>query len=235
MARNRLAMTLLLLMAVAAPAAAQSGALNSPSVVTEGHASIKVTPDLAWLTVSSEARAPRPADAQRASAQAIDNVRASLRKAGVKDDAVKTRSYSVDPDMQYANGKSTVIGYIARQSLDVRVDNLSDLGAIIDAAGGAGATSVSDIRYDTKQRAEIEAQALALAVKDGLTRAETLATAAGRTVLSLWRIDDQNIRSGPRPMPVMMAAAKSVASAETSIAPADLEIQAAVTVTVILR
>ena len=149
---RRILMTLILSMALAATAAAQTPAPTSASVMTEGRASIKVTPDIAWLTVTSDARAPRPGAAQRAAAMAIDNVRTSLRTAGVKDDAVKTRAYSVNPEMQYANGKSTVIGYIATHSLDVRVDNLTELGAIIDAAGGSGATSVSDIRYDVKQR-----------------------------------------------------------------------------------
>lgn len=232
---RRIVMTgLILTAALAATANAQTPAPTSASVMTEGRASIKVTPDIAWLTVTSDARAPRPGAAQRAAAMAIDNVRTSLRTAGVKDDAVKTRAYSVNPEMQYANGKSTVIGYIATHSLDVRVDNLTELGAIIDAAGGSGATSVSDIRYDVKQRDQIEAQALGLAVKDGLKRAEIMVTAAGRTVLGVWRIDDQRVSNTPRPMQYMVAAAPRVEQ-ETSIAPAELEIQAAVTVTVLVR
>jgi len=234
MERRHLLVSLILMTAVAAPAAAEAQ-LTSPSVTTEGRASIKVTPDMAWLTVTSETRAARPGDAQRASAQAIDSVRGSLRKTGLKDEAVKTRYYSVEPEMQYADGKSTVIGYVARHSLDVRVDNLAELGAIIDAAGGAGATSVSDIRYDVRQRDDIEAQVLMLAVKDGLKRAELMATGAGRTVLSVWRIDDQRVSNSPRPMPVAMSMASMRVSQETSIAPAELEIQAVVTVTAILR
>ena len=230
---RRILMTLFLL-AVALPAAAQTTPM-SPSVTTEGRASIKVTPDIAYLSASIETRAAKPADAQKTAAATTENVRAALRKVGVKDDVVKTRSYSVDPQMQYADGKSTLIGYTARHSLEVRVDTLAELGAIIDAAGAAGATSVSDIRYDTKQRPQIESEALALAVKDGLKRAETMATAAGRAVLSVWRIDDQIASNGnPRPMPYMVAAAPRVGQ-ETSISPAELEISAAVTVTVILR
>lgn len=234
MIRRNVLTGLMVLMAVAAPAAAQAQ-LTSPSVTTQGRASIKVTPDIAWLTVTSESRAARPADAQRGSAQAIDGVRASLRKAGLADDAVKTRSYSVEPEMQYADGKSTVIGYIARHALDVRVDNLAELGAIIDAAGGTGATSVSDIRYDTKQRNEIEAQALSLAVREGLRRADTIAKAAGRAVVGLWKIDDQRMGISPRPMALALAGPSIRASQETVITPAELEIQAAVTVTVIVR
>ncbi len=232
---NRLATLILASAAVvsmtAAPAAAQA-TLNSPSVTTEGRASIKVAPDMAWLSVTAESRAAKPADAQSANAQAMDKIRAALRAAGVADAAVKTRSYNVEPQMQYTNGKSTVIGYIAQQSLDVRVDTLANLGKVIDAAGTA-ATSIGDIRYDTSKRTTLEGDALAMAVKDGVRRADQIAAAAGRSVLSVWHITDQHEpQMVPRPMALMAAAAKS---AETTITPAEVEITASVTVTVILK
>lgn len=222
-----------ILFVAAAPAFAQQAGLTSPSVSTEGRASLKVAPDLAWLTVTAEARAQRTADAQKQSATAIDAVKTSLAKAGVSGDAVKTRNYSVEPEMQYTDGKAKVIGYIARQSLDVRVDDLSKLGAVIDAAGGSGATSISDIRYDVKDRAAIEVRLLGEAVKDGMTRAAAMAAGAGKEVLSIWRIDEQRFSSNqPQPMFRMAAGA---ADASTQIAPNDLEIQARVSLTVILR
>ena len=217
---------------VGAPAMAQT-APTSPSITTEGRASIKVAPDMAWISVTAETRAANPAEAQAANAQTMQKVRAALRAAGVKDDLVKTRSYNVDPQMQYANGKSTVIGYIAQQSLDVKVESLVGIGKIIDAAGSA-ATSVGDIRYDTSKRTELEAEALAGAVKDGVRRADVMAAAAGRSVLSVWHITDQHeAQIIPRPV-AMMAAAPRV-GAETTISPAEVEITASVTVTVILK
>ena len=125
-----------------------------------------------------------------------------------------------------------MIGYIAQQSLDVRVDTLANLGKVIDAAGTA-ATSIGDIRYDTSKRTTLEGDALAMAVKDGVRRADQIAAAAGRSVLSVWHITDQHEpQMVPRPMALMAAAAKS---AETTITPAEVEITASVTVTVILK
>ncbi len=219
----------------ASPAGAQQQApINGPAVSTEGRASLKVSPDIAWITVTAESRAARTADAQKLNATAIDSVRASLKAAGVPDDAAKTRSYSVEPQMQYTDGKAKVIGYIARQSLDVRVDDLSKLGAVIDAAGGSGATSISDIRYDVKDRAAIETKLLSDAVRDGMTRARAMASGAGKEVLTIWRIDEQRFSdNGPRPMyrgDVAMMAEK-----QTVIAPNELEIQARVSITVLLK
>jgi uncharacterized protein YggE len=220
---------------LAAPAAAQSQVpATGPTVSTEGRASLKVSPDIAWITVTAESRAVRTADAQKLNATAMDSVRASLKAAGLVDDAVKTRSYTVEPQMQYTDGKSKVIGYIARQSLDVRVDDLSKLGAVIDAAGGSGATSISDIRYDVKDRTGIETKLLAEAVRDGMTRATAMAAGAGKEVLTIWRIDEQRFSDG-MPRPMMMRAEGMAADKQTVISPNELEIQARVAITVLLK
>ena len=164
-------------------------------------------------------------------------MRASLKQAGVPDEAVKTRSYSVSPEIQYTDGKSKVIGYIARQSLDVRVDDLSKLGSIIDAAGGSGATSISDIRYDVKDRSGIERRLLADAVKDGMQRVTAMAVGAGRELLSVWRIDEQRFNNTPQPMYRMAAAGGRGGgpAPETQVSPAEIDIEARVTLTVILK
>jgi len=217
-----------------APAFAQQ-ALTSPSISTEGRASMKVSPDIAWITVTAESRALKTADAQKQNATAIDGVKASLKQAGVADDAVKTRSYSVEPQMQYADGKSKVIGYIARQSLEIRVDELAKLDAVIDAAGSSGATSISDIRYDVKDRSGIERRLLADAVKDGMQRVTAMAVGAGRELLSVWHIDEQRLSSNqPQPM-YRMAAQGGMAGPATQITPDELEIRVQVTMTVLLR
>lgn len=219
----------------AAPAAAQQQALvNSPTISTEGRASMKVSPDVAWITVTTESKAARTADAQKLNATALDSVRASLRQAGLPDSAVKTRSYSVEPQMQYTDGKAKVIGYIARQSLDVRIEDLTRIGAVIDAAGGSGATSIADIRYDVKDRSSLELKLLGEAVSDGMGRARAMAAGAGKEVLTLWRIDEQRF-SNNQPPPMYRMAAGAVAEQSTQISPNELEIRATVNLTVILK
>ena len=220
----------------AVPAFAQQTLVNSPTVSTEGRASMKVAPDVAWITVAAESRALKTADAQQQNATAMDSLRASLKRAGVPDDVVKTRSYSVEPQMQYTAGKSTLIGYIARQSLEVRVDDLARLGTLIDVAGSSGATSVSDVRYDVKARASIETRLLADAVRDGMKRAAAMASGAGKEVVSIWQISDQRVENTPQPMYRMAPQAMPAPAAPaTVISPDEIEIQAHVTIMVILK
>jgi uncharacterized protein YggE len=234
--RRTLVAAVLLSVLFAAPALAQQGAgmPGAPSISTEGRASIKVTPDVAWVTVTAESRALKTADAQKQNAIAMDSVRAALKQAGVPEDAAKTRSYSVEPEMQYTNGKAKVVGYIARQSLEVRIDDLARLGTVIDAAGGSGATSISGIRYDVKDRSAIERKLLGDAVKDGMQRVTALAVGAGAELLRIWRIDEQRL-SDNNPQPMYRMAAQAAPAPPTLISPEEIEIRAQVSLTVLLK
>ncbi len=87
-------------------------------------------------------------------------VLAKLKSAGIPGDAIQTTGYDIQPEFDYANGKQTVRGYVARNSIEVRVDELPKLGDILDIAVGAGATSVAGVRFDLKDRTGAEREAL---------------------------------------------------------------------------
>ena len=69
---------------------------------------------------------------------------------------------------------------------------------MLDAVVQAGATSIGGVRFDLKDRAGAEREALRLAVADARARAEAAAAGAGRTIDRVLRIDDTR-RETPRP------------------------------------
>ena len=69
-------------------------------------------------------------------------------------------------------------GYVARNTIEVRVDAIDRVGEVLEIAVGSGATSVGGIRFDLKDRAKLEREALRLAVADARAKAD--AAAAGR-------------------------------------------------------
>ena len=113
---------------------------------------LKRVPDQAWVQIAAETRAQTPAEAQRLAAEAMTSVQAALKKAGIAADAMKTTGYSLQPDIDWSGGRSRVRGYIARNQIEVRVDALDQFGAVIDAAGSSGATSMAGLRFDLKDR-----------------------------------------------------------------------------------
>ena len=63
------------------------------------------------------------------------------------------------------------------------MDDLQKLGAVIDAAGGSGATSMSGLQFDLKDRAAApSAGTAAPAVRDAMARARALASGAQVTL-----------------------------------------------------
>lgn len=232
---RRVALLMIAMSWLAGPAFAQDATeANKSVIVTRGQASVKRAPDQAWVSIAAESRAANPSDAQRAAAEAMKSVDSALSRAGIPNDAIRTTGYTLQPDMEYVNGRSRVRGYIARNQVEVRVDDLRKLGAVLDAAGGAGATSVAGLRFDVKDRESVERDALRLAVRDALARARAIASGAGATLGPIVRIDEISEPGPPGIYPIAqrMSANEAV---QTPISPGELEIRGQVTLTVSIR
>jgi hypothetical protein len=231
----RASVLIALLAIAAAPATAQTPSQNVPAVpvvMTQGSGVIKRAPDQAWVSIAAEARATTPGEAQKQAAEAMTAVQKALRGAGLSGDAIRTTGYTLHPDIQYEGGRSRVRGYIARNQIEARVDQLDRLGAVIDAAGASGATSMAGLRFDLKDRAAAEREALRLAVEDAMGRARALASGANASLGPIVRIEEAG---GMRQPPMPYVAMEARQSAQTPIAPGEIEITAQVMVTVQLR
>jgi uncharacterized protein YggE len=223
------------LLAVAASAAAQTPPpASEPVVVTSGEAVVKRAPDRAFVSIAAESRAKTSRDAQKLNAEAMTSVLGKLKSSGIPGDAIQTTGYDIQPEFDYANGKQTVRGYVARNSIEVRVDELPKLGDILDIAVGAGATSVAGVRFDLKDRTGAEREALKLAVEDARARANAAAGGAGLKVDRIVRIEEQRTSVMPPPRPMMAMRAEAQAPT-TPVVAGELEIRAAVTVTAAIR
>lgn len=226
-------------LSAASAAQAQTPAPGMPSepvVVTSGEGLIKRAPDRAFVQVTVESRARSPREAQKINADAMTAVLQKLRGAGLAGDAIQTRGYDLQPEYDYNNGRQTLKGYLARNTLEVRVDDLPRVGEVLDLAVSSGATSVGNVRFDLKDRDGAEREALRLAVEDARKRADAAAAGAGVRVDRVLRIEEQRLRTPPIPLPMMMQRAGSVAEqAEPPIAPGDLEIRVSVTMTAAIK
>jgi len=220
---------------VTAPAAPGAQA-SPPVVVTTGQATVRLPPDRAYLTLATETRAPKPAEAQQRNAQAMAAVQQKLEGARLPKESVRTLAYSLDEEWDYANNRRTSRGFRAVNTIEVRLDDITRVGEILDLAVGAGATSAQNIRFDLKDRDAAERQALRLAVADARARAEAAAAGANATIATIMRIEEQG-RAGPPPppMPMAMRAAAMDASAETPVRAGEIEIAATVLLTATIK
>jgi hypothetical protein len=154
-----------------------------------------------------------------------------VKALGLPDDAIRTSGYDLQPEFDYANGKQTIRGYLARNSVEVRVDDISRAGDVLDVAVASGATNVSGVRFDLKDRGTPEREALRSAVADARRRADAAASGAGMKVDRVVRIEEHRTMT-PEPRPMMMARQSMVADAGTPpIVPGEIEVRVSVTLT----
>jgi uncharacterized protein YggE len=159
-----------------------------------------------------------------------------LKGMNLGEDAIRTTGYELHPEYDYANNRQTLRGYLARNSLEVRVDEIARVGDVLGAAVGSGATTVGGLRFGLKDRDGAEREALRQAVADARARAEAAASGAGVQIARIQRIEEQRV-SFPEPRPMMrtMAAEGMMADAAPPITPGTIEIRAVVRVTVAIK
>jgi uncharacterized protein len=231
---------LVMLIASAAPALAQETARppqGPPVIVTTGEGIVKQAPDRAWVTIAAESRSRTPQEAQRQNTEAMAAVIDKLKASGIAADAIQTTSYDLQPEFDYVNGKQTLRDYVARNRVQVRVDALPKLGDLIASAVGTGATNVSGIRFDLKDREGAEREALRRAVRDARMRADAAASGAGVQIDRVVRIAEE--REGfvrpPIPMASPMAMRAEAAAPAVPIEAGEIEIHARVTLAAAIR
>jgi uncharacterized protein len=231
---RRALIALVLAAAASFPTAAQTPAVSTdgPVIITTGEGVVKQAPDRVWVSIAAESRARSPRDAQRANADAMAAVLGKLKGAGLPADAIRTSGYDLQAEFDYVNGKQTLRGYVARNTIEVRVDEIGRVGEVLDLAVGSGATAVSGIRFDLKDRASADREALRRAVADARTRAEAAASGVNLRVDRVLRIEEQRgFVEPPRPMMMMRQSAGAMESAQPPISPGELEVRAIVTMT----
>ena len=231
MAPNKFAIVVLSL--VASVAAAQTPE-PPPSIAVNGEGSVKVAPDQAWVRIGTESRSKVSKEAQQRNADVMSAVQQKLAALGISKDAVRTVGIDLQPEFDYRDGKQTLRGYVARNTIEVRVDDFAKVGDVLDAAVGSGATNVHDLRFDVKNRDAVERQALERAVANGLAKANAMAAAAKRGVDRILRIEESFV-GGPQPVERAVMMRMSAADASTPVAAGEIEVRAQVRLTIAIK
>jgi len=202
-------------------------------IVTSGEATVRRTPDRAFVTIAVTSRDKNPRDAQKQAADAMTTIQQRLSQARVPQDAVRTLGYDLEQEFEIVPNGRIPREFVARNTIELRVDDLSRVGELIDTAVRGGATSVAGVRFEVQDRAGAEQEALRLAVADARRRADAAATGAGVIVDRVVRIEDRRDGIIVPTRPVVMAA--RTVEASTPIEPGLIEIRAHVTLTVSIK
>jgi uncharacterized protein YggE len=155
------------------------------------------TPDLAIFSAGVLTQGATAAEALSSNSRQMASVTAALRRSGIAERDIQTSAISLQP--RYSNPDleaqlrarqtgqpyvgttepARIIGYEARNNVQVRVRRLGEMGRIIDTLIAAGANQVDGPSFTLDEQKVALDEARAEAVAEGRQRAELYARAAG--------------------------------------------------------
>lgn len=157
-----------------------------PSIRVTGTGEVRAAPDQAIAEFGVETVASTAQEAASQNAQRMERVIGALVRAGVPRDRIETRDFNVFPDYdprpQMEGGEPRIRGYRVMNTVSATTYEVPRVGALIDAALGAGANRVHGVRFGVRDPQRFRAQAIAEATRRARADAEALASAMGATL-----------------------------------------------------
>src|SRR5688572_8857312 len=184
---KRIPRFLSLVIAAAALACAASCAEKKESVRTRllvtGESDSKVPPDTAVVILSVVTQSRGALDAQQQNARKSEAVINAVKAAAGASPEVETSDYVLAPQRDWQGNMPRIVGYEARNTVSVKTAALDNVGAVIDAATGAGANSVEGVHFILRESNAARGKALGDASRQAMQKAEAMAAAMnGRIV-----------------------------------------------------
>jgi uncharacterized protein YggE len=208
------------LAALALPAFAHTAALAqdrqpTPRVIVSGQGESSIRPDMAVLALGVAREAATAREALDASNDAMAAVIAAMKAEGIAERDLQTSNFQISPVYAYPtqdepNRPPRITGYQVSNSLSVRVRDIGKIGPVLDKAVTLGVNQGGGISFTNDDPSAALTEARTRAVKDAMTKAKTLADAAGVGLGKIIEITEQSMM--PQPMPFAMKARDAVAA-----------------------
>jgi uncharacterized protein YggE len=214
----------LLFAAIASPAFAPRSALavdppTAPehTISVSGVGKVVVGPDTADIQLGVTVSKSTVKAARQGAAAKMTKVLAALKKLGIADKDLQTTTLSLQPNYAYSNNSTPrLTGYTLSNGITVTVRDLDKIGDAIDDALAAGATSLDGVSFRVDDPAAAQKQARTEAMAQAKANADTLASAAGVSIVGVASISET---TAPTPYPIYYGAMKAAAIAQDTSTP----------------
>jgi len=209
--------------------------VTPPSVSVNGTGKITVKPTIARINFGVFTSKDTASAAQTENDATMSKITAALKAAGIKEDDIQTAGYSLQPRYVWnkETGKSVLDGYDMNHTISVVVRNIKDAGKTVSLIADNGANTVSGISFDVDDATleQTKLAALSLAMVNARKRADVVAKAAGKTILSVQTINVNENTYTPYPMYKAADTAIASGSAPVPVEAGTLDIEMSVSVT----
>jgi uncharacterized protein YggE len=210
-----------------APAQAQSTATDETlrTLSVSGTGRVNAVPDVADISLGVFETAKEAAAASQKAAASMEAVVQALLALGIDEKDIQTTSINLNARYDWNKEPAQIVGWEARNMVDVTVRDLDAVGDVVDAVVGAGSNQINGISFRVEDPTGAQTLARTAAVEDARAKADQLATDAGVEIVGIVSISESG---GQQPQPIYMArqemAFAADAGASTPVLPGEVEL-----------
>ena len=170
------------------------------SVEAEGRVASR--PDTMTISAGTVTTGTSAADAVAANNALAQRLIAAVRAAGIDPRDVRTRHFELQPsfetDRRSEDGvPPRILGYVVRNTVEVRLRDLGNAQALISRLFEAGANSVAGPRFSLADDREARRAAERRAIEEARAEADNYAAALGRRLGRVIRVGDRRSWTEP--------------------------------------
>jgi uncharacterized protein YggE len=225
-----------LALASALPASAQQQPEAPPALTVQGVGEARIPSDRGRIDFMVETQARTAQEATTQNADRMQRVVSALRTTGGQTVTVETGGYELQPIYRQVprdeSGIPVIEAYRAVNHVRVRADDVTRVGALLDAGIAAGANRIAGLSFEAKDPEPARLDALRQAVTKARAEANAVAAAMGVTLANPLEvnINADYMYPPPRPMYREMAMDMAAQAAPTPVEPGEQVVRATVSI-----
>ena len=178
--------------------------IPTPTVSVLGTGKVTVKPNIARINFGVATHNDTANGAQTENDAIMAKITAALKAAGITEEDIQTTGYSLQPRWVWdrTNEKNIQDGYDMNHNMVVVVRAIKDAGKTVSLIADNGANTVSGISFEVDDATleQTKLAALGLAMASARKRADVVAKAAGKTILSVQTVSVNENSYTPYPM-----------------------------------
>ncbi len=155
-------------------------AKDKNAISVNGSHTIKVAPDVAYISLGIKTLAKEPSVAQSENAKKMDAVQKKLLDLGIQKEDIETTNYNMREKYEYKKDERVFIGYEVTNTIRVTVKNLDSVGNIIDMSIKEGINQTGGLSFGISD--EVRDEQYLVALKKAVENAKGKAMAIAGTV-----------------------------------------------------
>lgn len=191
---------------------------NGPVIELSVSESVTAEPDIVTIGAGVTSQAKTAVEAMRMNARQMQSVIEQIKALGVEDKDIQTTGINLNAQYDYdrTNQRQVFRGYQVSNRVSVKLRDVQETGAALDALVVAGATDLSGPNFSIEDDTKAKATARKRAIERAQERATAYAAMFGYDGVALLSVSESLRGSGPMPQMARMA---SPMEADMSAAP----------------